>query len=167
MNAAEVLTLAFDGLHEAIREDFVDAPGNEELFTQPIPGLNHPGFLLWHLVRDEDLVTHHVRGGETLWVAEGWHSRAGFGRTEQGTGFATGRAAELRYELPDFMAYAERVWSSTRELLRGMSEADLEGPGYGEWNAARLLLDGCLGHGWLHLGEIRYARGIGGWRARE
>lgn len=167
MSPNDLLRLAFAGVHDALREDLA-AVDPSMLFVAPAPAMNHAGFLFWHLVRDEHLVVHDVCGGDTLWAAEGWADRLGVRAVEQGTGFEVEQALGVRYEVPEFMGYAERVWAASDGLLQSLSDIGLERRVYnGEWTAATLLLDGCRGHNWGHLGEIRYALGLQGWKFRE
>ncbi|MCI0438065.1 MAG: DinB family protein [Chloroflexi bacterium] len=172
MNAIEAMRLAFDDLHRAIREDMADTP-REWLYWQPAPGLNHIAFLFWHIVRDEDHVIHRgVLRAPTLWEAEGWHQELGMDAEEQGTGFDSARLPELRYSLGDFWPYAERVWQATDAALQRLTDADLARhvpgiPDEPHMTVASLVLSGCIGHSWSHLGEIRYVKGLKGWRFRE
>jgi hypothetical protein len=76
------------------------------------------------------------------------------------------RLSTFRYDPAGFSRYAEAVWARTGEELRAMSEGELDEPAY-DWTAGRLLTEGCFGHGWEYLGEIRYAKGLRGWRFRE
>ena len=165
MDAIQLLVGAFEDLHEAVREDMAGVEP-ELLWWQPQPGLNHVGFLFWHVVRDEDNVVPYVRGLPELWASERWNERFGMGAREQGTGFPPERLAAFRYDVGAFMEHAERVWARTGEQLRAMSPEDLQKPAW-EWTAAKLLTEGCLGHGWVHLGEIRAIKGLRGWRFRE
>lgn len=167
MDAAEFLAHGFAYLHEALRED-IGQMDPEWLFWQPRPELNHAGFLFWHIVRDEDQVIGHVRGLPEVWRSEGWHSRFGMDESEQGTGFDPTALDAFRYHLREFMGYAEAVWARTETEVGKVTDADLQRPAWdGDWSVERLLNEGCLGHGWLHLGEIRYVKGLRGWRFRE
>lgn len=167
MDAAEFLVHGFAYLHEALRED-IEQMDPEWLFWQPRPELNHAGFLFWHIVRDEDQVIGHVRGLPEVWRSEGWHSRFGMDESEQGTGFDPTALDAFRYDLREFMGYAEAVWARTETEVGKVTDADLQRPAWdGDWSVERLLNEGCLGHGWLHLGEIRYVKGLRGWRFRE
>jgi hypothetical protein len=167
MNAIELLQQGFDNLHEAIREDMSDVDG-DWLFAQPTPGVNHIGFLFWHLVRDEDTVISYATEQPQLWDAGGWHELFGMDGREQGTGLSPEAAGTLRYDLLLFREYAEAAWARTRPSLERLTEDDLDRVRGGvEWNTGRLLVEGCLGHSWLHLGEIRSIMGPRGWRFRE
>lgn len=165
MDAITLLAEGFDQLHEALREDMA-AVDDEGRWWQPGEGINHIGFLFWHIVRDEDNVIAFLRDKTELWKADAWHARLEMDTEEQGTGMDAQRLREFRYDPQVFQQYAEAVWERTGRELRELRESDLDKPAY-HWTTGRLLTEGCLGHGWEHLGEIRYAKGLRGWRFKE
>jgi hypothetical protein len=168
VDALELLRHGFEQVHGGLREDLGEVD-DALLWWQPQPGLNHAGFLAWHVVRDEDDVLSHVAGQPQLWAVEGWHERFAMDRKEQGTGLDPARLESFRYDRGLFMEYAARVWARTGPLLGSLSDEALRRPAWpgSEWDVAQLLLEGCLGHSWLHLGELRYLKGLRGWRFRE
>jgi hypothetical protein len=168
MDAIPLLAASFRDLHQALREDFADV-AEADFWWQPAADLNHIGFLSWHIVRDEDAVLSYVSGRPELWATDGWHERFAMDAKEQGTGMDPGRLASFRYDRTDFIRYADEVWRRTPDLLAQLTEADLDREAWPDsgWTIARQVVEGCLGHGWLHLGEIRAIRGLRGWRFRE
>jgi hypothetical protein len=168
VNVLELLAASFGHLHEALGADIAEV-SEDDLWWQPAEGLNHAGFLFWHIVRDEDDVTSHVSRERQLWVTERWHERLGMDANEQGTGLASERLETFRYDRAMFMEYAASVWARTGPLIQGLDEGALVRPAWpgSDWDTARLLVEGCLGHGWEHLGEIRSLKGLRGWRFRE
>ena len=168
MRAIPLLRGAFDDLHEVVREEMAGVdPASLE--WRAGPGVNTIGFLFWHMVRDEDVVISHAGGREQAWVEGGFAERLGLPEHEQGTGMDIDRAGSLRYNMKAFMEYAEQVWERTGTTLGSLDGDDLEGVAWegSEWTTAQLLVEGCLGHSWLHLGEIRFCRGLMGWRGPE
>jgi hypothetical protein len=169
MDSPELLRLGFADLHKELREDTADLE-EAALFWQPAPGVNHIGFLLWHVVRDEDSVMcQAVRRTPELWTRDGWAEQFGMDRVEQGTGMDPARLDAFRFPLQELFTYATAVWSQTDEALASLPAERLgEGLTWSdEWRLANLLLTGCLAHGWMHLGEARQLRGLQGWRFRE
>jgi hypothetical protein len=168
VDALELLAASFQDLHEALREELPGIP-DADYWWQPGPDLNHAGFLAWHIVRDEDTVVSYVAGQPETWAADGWHARFGMDAKGQGTGMDPARLAAFRYDRNEFMRYAGEVWARTPTLLARLSAEDLEREAWPEsgWTVARQVVEGCLGHGWLHLGEVRAIRGLRGWRFRE
>ena len=168
MDAIELLQEAFEHLHQAVREDLAEVE-REWLWWQPAPGLNHVGFLQWHLVRDEDTVLSHLAGEEEVWQSGAWHERLGMDAKAQGTGIDPAALASLRYDITLFNGYRDRVWAATGPRLARLKPASLREAAWpgSSWNVAQYLVEGCLCHSWLHLGEIRMIMGLRGWRFRE
>lgn len=168
MDAISLLQQEFANLHTGLRED-IDQVEPEWYWWQPAPNLNHIGFLFWHIVRDEDVVVSYVTKREPRWTAEGWHKRFGMDAKEQGTGLDPAAMAALGYDPTEFLAYADSVWAATGPALGTLTAEELEGPAWrgSEWNVGQQLVEGCLAHSWLHLGEIRLTMGLRGWRFRE
>jgi hypothetical protein len=167
MHAIQLIQEGFDHVHQALLDDIGEV-ASEWLFWQPASGLNHIGFLFWHLVRDEDAVVSYVTKRPELW-GEGWSERVGMEGNEQGTGMAPERIDAFRYDMDSFLPYAEHVWARTGPALAELSEADLDGPAWpgSDWNVGQQLVEGCLCHSWVHLGEIRSLMGQRGWKFRE
>lgn len=169
MESPELLRLAFADLHKELLEDVADL-GPDELFWQPAEGVNHIGFLLWHVVRDEDtVISGSVLSQPELWTRDRWDRRLGMDSKEQGTGFDSNQLGRVRYELAELLRYGEAVFRQTDTALAALAPERLEEdlPWSSEWRLANLLSTGCLSHGWVHLGEIRQLRGLRGWKFRE
>ena len=171
MDAIGLLRLAFSELHDELRGELAEV-SDDWLNWQPAPGMNHIGFLFWHLVRDEDWILPWLGKEEPVWVTDGWDKRTGMTALEQGTGFEPTRAGQLHLTSDELIAYGERVWQRTDEILARMSDDDLDrevpgGPELSMVKTGSLLTTGCLNHSWTHLGEIRYVKGLKGWRFRE
>jgi hypothetical protein len=169
MDANELLRIAFADLHKELLDD-IDGLPDEDLFWQPGAAVNHIGFLVWHIVRDEDtVVCQAILNRPQLWARERWHARLGMDASQQGTGFDSGQVGSVRYDLPVFLHYANAVFAQTDAALAAMAPArllaDLDWSS--DWRLANLLTTGCLSHGWVHLGEIRQLRGLRGWKFRE
>jgi hypothetical protein len=166
MNALDALLSAYASSHDAIRETLGEIPA-DWLFWQPAPNMNHPGFLLWHLVRDEDAVVQgELLGEQQLWEAGEWDLTFGPRTGGQGTGFSADDVSRLKFEISDLQAYAAAVWAATEGALSEVSVARLEAPIYGR-RMLDHLLEGSVGHNWVHLGEVRALMGLRGWRFRE
>jgi len=169
MDATTLLRTGFADLHSELIDDISDL-GADALFWQPAEGVNHIGFLLWHIVRDEDtVICQSVLKRPELWLSGGWAERLGMDADSQGTGFDSTELGGFRYDLSELVAYAWDVWAQTDSALQALDPARLEEPlAWSEdWKLANLLTTGCLSHGWVHLGEIRQLRGLRGWKFRE
>lgn len=168
MQAIPLLKGAFHDLHEVVREEMATVDVGT-LEWRAGPGVNTIAFLFWHMVRDEDVVLSDVGRREQMWAEGGFAGRLGLPKTEQGTGMDLEQAGRLRYDMEAFMEYAELVWERRGNVLDGVAEDDLDRVAWegSNWTTAQLLVEGCLGHSWLHLGEIRFCRGLTGWRGPE
>jgi hypothetical protein len=169
MEAPELLRVAFADLHKELLED-VEGLAPDELFWQPTEGVNHIGFLLWHVLRDEDtVICQAVLRRPELWATNGWAARFGMDEKEQGTGFDSSALGTIRYELDQLLAYGAEVWAQTDRTLADLDSARLDEAltWSDSWRLVNLLTTGCLSHGWVHLGEIRQLRGLRGWKFRE
>ena len=84
----------------------------------------------------------------------------------QGTGFQ-----ELEVEkvcllpLSELTTYAERVIQSTEDYLKSLDDAKLDyapNPERPRWTIGMMVRNFILAHGWWHLGEIKYIKGMQG-----
>ncbi len=166
MNVTELLRQSFDDVHRELRKDLAELPGGS-LWWQPVPGMNDIGFLLWHLVRDEDTMIADMTGRTQVWSEGDWGRRLGLETLGEVATLEPEEADRLRFELPAFMEYAEAVWRRTLEAIPAFTEERLEDEAWPGWNVARSLVEGSIGHSWLHLGETRYLMGLRGWRHSE
>jgi hypothetical protein len=92
--------------------------------------------------------------------------RFGLHRTAQGTGMSDAQAQEIRIKDVDvWREYQSRVWQATDQFLEVLTVDDLEAKRVtirpmGEMSLWSGLNSMCLSHGYRHVGEIEYARGI-------
>jgi len=103
----------------------------------------------------------------TVWMERGWDARLGLDSRSQGTGMSDEDASAFRISsLADFRAYMPKVWASTDAYLAGVDPAAADQrvtiKPVGEMSLLQALGGMCLTHGYRHLGEIEYARGLVG-----
>jgi len=155
------------GLHrlfDHVTEDLTDA----QLHHVARPGVQPIAFCLWHYVRTEDnIIRFVIQRRPTVWMEGGWDARLGLDSRSQGTGMSDEDASNFRISsLPDFRRYMTGVWAATDEYLAAVAPADIDKPvtikPVGEMSLLQALGGMCLTHGYRHLGEIEYARGIVG-----
>ncbi len=124
INARTSLLSAYRTSPAAVRETLDDIP-EEWLTWSPAPGINTPGFLLWHLLRDEDVIVQaQLAQRPQRWVAEGWVELAGTPADEQGTGFTQQAALGIALSHAQLRAYAEQVCARRRTSWRGLRPND-------------------------------------------
>lgn len=132
------------------------------------PGVQPIAFSLWHYVRTEDnIIQFVIQHRATVWMEGGWPEKLGLDARSQGTGMTDEAASNFRISsLAEFRHYMTAVWAATDGYLAGLSPEDTERSvtikPVGEMSLVNALGGMCLTHGYRHLGEIEYARGLVG-----
>lgn len=153
----------------------------EEWTARPAPGMNLPGYAIWHVPATQDWVAHvAVRGQPEVRMQGKWASMPGinpnippFGCTQEQAD-AVARAANAT----EVLAYADEVHAALLAWLDNLSDDDLarvpdlavnarrypaeritedylvEIADQMEWNLARFLASPCIGHARGHFGEL-------------
>ena len=126
-------------------------------------------FSLWHYVRTEDNIVNFVVQREpTVWLKGEYDQCFGLHRTGQGTGLTAEEANAVRIaDVPAWHEYQQKVWQATDDYLASMSPAEFESrrvtiKPVGEMSLWDGLFGMCLSHGYRHVGEIEYVRGVQG-----
>jgi len=165
MNAVEFIHTMVSEMHNAMIED-VKVLNQEQLVWKPAPNTNPIGFLFWHEIRTEDNMIHGLQGKPTIWESEKWYEKLGMDATAQGTGFQepdVDKVAAL--SLAEVMAYAEQVTKSIEDYIKSLDDAGLDrapNPERPRRTIGMMLRNFVLAHGWWHLGEIKYLKGMQG-----
>jgi hypothetical protein len=175
MRATQAVTEELKSIHEGfhfVADDMTD----DEWTARVAPGMNLPGFTLWHLTRTLDaFVQTAIRGvpeviTQARWAACGTMTTPGFGflaPLEEADAIARGMARA------DVSAYADAVQAEVLSWLARLSDEDLdpvpdwrthiaafpvyqvpeltEGPDAPVWG---ILLDPCGLHRRGHLSEV-------------
>jgi hypothetical protein len=142
----------------------------EQVNHVPDGGNQSIAFCLWHYVRTEDNIIQLVMQRKpTVWMEGGWPEKFGLDSKSQGTGFTDDEARSLRVnDLDGFKRYMSDVFARTDEYTKSLAAADLERPvtvkPLGEMSVIQCLTGMCMTHGYRHLGEIEFARGLVGLR---
>ena len=164
MDATEYINIMLRDLHDGLRAD-IEALTQEQFTQQPAEGANTIAFLLWHATRLEDLQLHGVHGREPVWVSGGWAERLGLDAEDLGTGLTEERMLAFQPAKEEVLTYAEAVWEASPALVSALTPERLDEPLNPErprMTAGRSLANFAVGHAWLHLGEIRFAKGLMG-----
>jgi len=137
----------------------------EHLEWRPQTGANPIGQIFLHYMRSEDTLVHRMQGLPSLWDTEKWHEKFSIAFTDRG--FPVGEDAEIAANLPlaDSLAYAQRVMESTLEFLETLDESKLDvspDPNRPRRTIGVNFRAFVLAHGWWHLGEIKYLKGLQG-----
>lgn len=165
MALAEFIQDAVAELHGAMIED-VKVLTQEHLAWKPAPKANPIGFLFWHYIRTEDNMLQGFQGKPSIWESEKWYEKLGMDDKAQGTGFQESEVDKVAaLPLSEIMTYAEQVIQSSTEYLKSLDDAGFDhapNPERPRRTIAMMIRNFILAHGWWHLGEIKYLKGMQG-----
>jgi DinB superfamily len=150
------------GLYERVTVDLDDKRANHV----PAGGHQSLAFCLWHYVRTEDnAIQFVIQRKPTVWIAGGWAEKFGLDAKSQGTGFTDEQAREFRiHGVADFRMYMLDVFRHTEEYVKQLSPEESERAivvkPLGEMSIMTAISGLCMTHGYRHLGEIEFAKGL-------
>ena len=167
-NFRDLLRRSLTGMHSLL-DKAVEGMDEPQLNFRPQEGGVTAFFSLWHYVRTEDnIVNFVVQRRNTVWLDGGFDVDLGLPRTSQGTGMTDeeARTVVIR-DVAKWADYQQRVWAATDSYLGGMSPEEFEErrvtiKPLGEMSLWEGLYGICLTHGYRHVGEIEYNRGVQG-----
>jgi hypothetical protein len=141
----------------------------EQLNFRPQEGGVSAFFSLWHYVRTEDNIINWVAQQKpTVWIEGNYYEYFGLPRTSQGTGMTTEEANAIRIsDVAKWHEYQQKVWEATDRYLASMSPEEFDErkvtiKPLGEMSLWDGIYGVCLSHGYRHVGEIEYVRGVQG-----
>jgi len=136
---------------------------SEQLVWRPAPTANNIGFILWHLVRNEDArVTNTGKLGADLWATGSWHEKFGQPTTAPDPGDRMGLRALAIPSLDVLVGYAEAVHQRTLGYLAVLTPDSLDklpDPARPEYDVSGSLRH-LITHKNNHHGQIDYLRGL-------
>ncbi len=163
-----ILRSSMRSMH-ALLDKAVDGMTAEQLNFRPQEGGVSAFFSLWHYVRTEDNIINWVAQQKpTVWLEGGYDQAFGLPRTSQGTGMTVeeANAVQIR-DVGKWREYQQGVWAATDAYLAALSPEEFDqrqvtikplGP-MSLWDG---IYGMCLSHGYRHVGEIEYVRGVQG-----
>jgi hypothetical protein len=149
-------------LYDRVTRDLTDMQANHV----PQGGHQNLAFSLWHYVRTEDNVVQFVvQRQPTVWLAGAWHDRFGLDPKSQGTGFTDDDARAFRiHDIAAFRAYMADVFSASEAFVAALDDSEAERTvtvkPLGEMSVLTVVSGMCVTHGYRHLGEIEFAKGL-------
>jgi hypothetical protein len=168
MNPLIILRRSLVSMHQLL-DKAVEGMTPEQFNFRPQEGGVSAFFSLWHYVRTEDnIVNFVVQRKPTVWLEGGYDEHFSLHRTGQGTGMTVDEAnAVTIQDVPGWLEYQRKVWAATDAYLAAMSPAEFESrtvviKPVGEMSLWDGLYGMCLSHGYRHVGEIEYVRGVQG-----
>jgi DinB superfamily len=168
MTPHSILRTSLHSMH-ALLDKAVDGMTAEQFNFRPQEGGVSAFFSLWHYVRTEDNIVNYVaQARPTVWLDGAYDELFGLPRTSQGTGMTEEQANAVQiHDVSKWIEYQQRVWDATEAYLASMSPAEFElrkvtiKP-LGEMSLWDGIYGVCLSHGYRHVGEIEYVRGVQG-----
>lgn len=168
MTPHSILRTSLPSMH-ALLDKAVEGMTAEQFNFRPSQGGVSAFFSLWHYVRTEDNIVNFVtQGRPTVWLDGHYDEHFALHRTSQGTGMTTEQANAVRIaDVAAWAEYQQRVWKATDDYLAAMSPEDFEQrrvtiKPLGEMSLWDGVYGVCLSHGYRHVGEIEYVRGVQG-----
>ena len=167
MNAIQFIQSALFELNRSFIVE-VEPLTPEQMLYRPTPEANSISFLLWHFPRIEDSVFHRVRvmgGTPPIWESQRWFERFGVKESDTGAGFTPDQVAEFKPDKELMTPYVEAVRLAVQDGLSNMTDDDLDrplNPDNPRLTVGRQIQSVIIGHGFFHLGEVRFLKGLQG-----
>ena len=165
MTVVEYILRSIADLNGTIVED-VKALTPEQLAWKPAPGAGPIGFIFFHYMRSQDEIIAGLRKQPSVWTQGKWWEKMG---TDPRTSGAGAKGAELdklaAIPLTTTMAYAEGVAKQSQDYMATIKDEDLEtalDPARPRRTVVVMLRSFVVAHGWWHIGEVKYLKGLQG-----
>ncbi len=146
--------------------DALDGLGPEELVWQPAADANSIGWILWHMVRVEDMWIQFFAQFQTeLWETEGWHEKFGLPTRDNGFGHTAEQVNNFpSVDLDEFLRYRASVRQATLVYLDTLTPDDMERVPRERRPEMSLgaMFRQIIGEMYQHVGHIAYLRGLQG-----
>ncbi len=136
----------------------------EELVWRATPEANPIGWMLWHMLRVEDMwVQFFTQNQPELWERDSWNQRFGLPVRDNGFGHTPEQVTNFpALDLPELLRYGAAVRASTLDYLRGLQPEDFEvsprerRPDFSVATMFRQI----IGEFYQHTGQIAYVKGL-------
>ena len=144
----------------------LDGLGPDELAWQPASDANSIGWILWHMVRVEDMWIQFFAQFQTeLWETEGWHEKIGLPTRDNGFGHTAEQVNNFPgVDLGEFLRYRASVRQATLAYLDTLTPEDMERVPRERRPEMSLgaMFRQIIGEMYQHVGHIAYLRGLQG-----
>lgn len=149
------------------QEFLLDAVGDitpEELMWRPGPEANPIGWILWHMLRVEDMwFQFFIQRQTEIWERDGWNEKFGLPTRDNGFGHTQEQVAEFpALDLQDLLAYGRAVRQGTLHYLKTLGPEDYnyvpreQRP---EMSVGAIFRQ-VVGEVYQHQGHIAYLKGL-------
>lgn len=165
MTIVEYIQTSVADLNSTLIED-VRLLTSQQLTWKPAANANPIGFIFWHFIRSQDEIVAGLQKKPSVWMKEKWWGKMGADTKASGAGAKepeVDRAAAVPISL--MIAYAEAVARVTQEYLSTLADSNLNNPtdpNRPKRTVVVMLRSFIIAHGWWHIGEIKYLKGMQG-----
>ena len=165
MNTVDFIRESVSALNTTIIDDIKELTP-EQIAWKPAPKANPIGFIFWHCMRAQDNTIQVYQEKPSIWEGEKWHEKLGMDAKASGQGFDQEQVDRVAAQpLTELIEYAEQVAKSSEDYLKSLSETELDrapDPNRPRRTIAVSLRAFVIAHGWWHIGEIKYLKGLQG-----
>ena len=163
MNLNEFIEDALNQEHTFLMEAVNDLTP-QELAWRAGPDANPIGWILWHMVRVEDMwIQFFIQHQPEIWERDGWHQRFGLPTRDNGFDHTPEQVADFpTLDLSEVLKYSQEVRSQTLEYLRGLSPEDynlVPRERRPEMSVGAVFRQ-IVGEFYQHQGHISYLKGL-------
>ena len=163
MTLNEFIEDALNKEHDFLLEAVKDLT-TEELAWRPGVDANPIGWILWHMLRVEDMwVQFFAQHQPELWERDGWHQKFGLPTRDNGFGHTAEQIATFpALERDELLSYGEAVRSDTLEYLRGLTPEQFDAiprERRPDMSVATMFRQ-IVGELFQHQGHIAYLKGL-------
>ncbi|MFH8838728.1 DUF664 domain-containing protein [Streptomyces sp. NPDC017868] len=164
MNSAALLLDSFGRIREVVH-DTVEGLTEEELTARVDPDANTVAWLVWHLTRVQDDHLADAFDTDQLWTSDGWADRFAlpFPKHATGYGMTSAQVGAVRAPAELLLGYHDAVHARTEELVRTVTNADLDRVVDTRWDPPVTLgvrLVSVIADDLQHAGQAAYVRGV-------
>ncbi|PKB64231.1 MAG: hypothetical protein BZY80_03420 [SAR202 cluster bacterium Io17-Chloro-G2] len=135
-----------------------------ELAWRAGPEANPIGWILWHMLRVEDMwFQFFIQRKPEIWERDGWNERFGLPTRDNGFGHTLEQVAEFpALDRDELMRYGDAVRGETLEYLKGLAPDDFN-PAPREQRpemSVGAIFRQVVGELFQHQGHISYLKGL-------
>ena len=163
MTLNEFIEDAFDKEYEFLMDALSDLTP-EEAVWRPGPEANPIVWILWHMLRVEDMwFQFFIQRNSEIWERDGWNEKFGLPTRDNGFGHTAEQVANFpALDIRELISYGDAVRAETLEYLRGVTAEDLAvvpRSARPEMSVAAIFRQ-VIGEVYQHQGHIAYLKGL-------
>ncbi len=163
--------------HDLLTDGFNRLPGflknvlegltKKDLAWQPRPDSNSIGWLVWHLIRQQDAQISALMDEEQLWIKDGWYAKFNRSSDPKDNGFGHTPEQVAAFTPPDTqitLDYLQATVERTKQYFLSLTEDDLDReldePWFQPLPTVGVRLISILDDSVIHAGQAAYVRGL-------